>query len=410
MPRAVVVQDQGLVSPAEVRAEVLAAMRPLAPRAVELDEAAGLVVAVPLRAPFALPLFDNAAMDGFAIRSADTGSRLARLRVTGSAYAGRPFGAAVGPGEAVSIATGAMLPDGADAVVAVEDVATEGDRILVIEPIEPGHHVRKAGEDVEGRAVVLPAGTILGPGQIAAAAAFGLRELPVHPRPRVAIVPTGDELRSPGDRLGPGQIFESVSAPLSALVAEAGGLPIRRGVAPDDEAGLEEAVRGAAETADVVLTVGGVSRGERDLIRRLHRNASVRSYRVALRPARPFAFGEASGVPLFGLPGNPAAALASFEEFVRPALLALMGRRAEVRTSVRAAFAEPFQQKPGRLHLVRVEVWREGGSYRARPAGRQGAGMIHSLARAQGWAVVPPEVEKLPAGSEIEVRLLVDVP
>jgi molybdopterin molybdotransferase len=411
MPRAApAVRNQDLVSPAEVRAEVLAAIRPLAPRAVELADAAGLVLAAPLRAPFALPQFDNAAMDGFAVRSADTRARPATLRVIGSAYAGKPFGGTIGGGEAVSIATGAMLPQGADAVVAAEDVAAEGDHVLVIQPIERGHHVRRAGEDIEGGATVLVAGTILGPGQIAAAAAFGLREIAVYPRPRVAIVPTGDELRPSGQRLGPGEIYESVSVPLSILIADVGGLPIHRGVAPDDETGLEEAVRGAAGAADTVLTVGGVSRGERDLIRRLHRGASVRSYQVALRPARPFAFGEASGVPLFGLPGNPAAALASFEEFVRPALLALMGRRAEVRTTVRAILSDPFEQRPGRLHLVRVEVWRERGGFRARPAGRQGAGMIHSLARAQGWAVVAPDVERLPAGSEIEVRLLVDVP
>jgi molybdopterin molybdotransferase len=410
MPRsAPAVSDLGLVSPAEVRAEVLAAITPLPPRPVALAEAGGLVLAAPLKAPFSLPPFDNAAMDGFAVRSADAAVGPATLRVIGSAYAGSPFGATVGSGEAVSIATGAMVPTGADAVVALEDAATEGDRILVIGPIERGRHVRRAGEDVPPGATVLPAGAILGPGQIAAAAAFGLSEIRVHPRPQVAILPTGDELRPPGDQLGPGQIYESVSAPLSVLTAEAGGVPTTWPVAPDDEAGLEAAIRGAAAAADVLLTVGGVSRGDRDLIGRLRRAALVRSYQVALRPARPFAFGEAAGVPLFGLPGNPAAALASFEEFVRPALRALMGRRAEVRPGVRALLAEPFRQKPGRLHLVRVEVWREAAGLRARPAGRQGAGMIHSLARAQGWAAIPPDVDVLPEGSEIDVRLLVEL-
>jgi molybdopterin molybdotransferase len=404
-----VARDQALATPAEVRSAVLAAIQPLAPRPVKLAEAAGLVLAEPLVAPFALPPFDNAAMDGFALRSADTRDAPRTLRVVGAALAGRPATVRVAAGEAAWIATGAMLPAGADAVVPVEDATVAGEGAVVEGAIEPGQHVRKAGEDIRQGTVVLEAGTILGPGQLAAAAAFGRDELLVIPRPRVAIVPTGDELRHAGEGLGPGQIYDSVSTPLSALIAEAGPVPVVRPVAPDDEGALLEAVRGAAEVADAVLTVGGVSIGQRDLVRSLREGAHVTTFGVALRPARPFAFGRAFGVPLFGLPGNPAAALAAFEELVRPALLALMGKRPDVRPTVPATLTEGLSQMPGRLHLVRVEVWREEDGLRTRPAGKQGAGMIHSLARAQGWAVVPPEVGELPAGSVVEVRLLVDV-
>lgn len=409
MPRTTVAQGQDLVTPADVRAAMLATVRPLPPRPVRLWDAAGLVLAEPLVAPFSLPQFDNAAMDGFAIRSADTDPAPRTLAIVGRAVAGRPCLTPVTVGQAVSIATGAMMPDGADAVVAVEDATRDGDRVTVHDRVEAWRHVRRTAEDVQAGSTVLRAGAIVGPGQLAAAAAFGLDEIVVHPRARVAILATGDELRRAGDELASGQIYESVSAPLSALVSEAGGVPVVRPIARDEEADLERAIAEAAGEADAVVTVGGVSRGERDLIRTLRERTSVRMYQVALRPARPFAFGMAFGIPMFALPGNPAAALASFEELVRPVLLALMGKRPDVRPAVRATLTEPFVQNPGRLHLVRVEVWREQGALRARPAGRQGAGMLHSLARAQGWAVVPPEIQELPAGSEVDVRLLVDV-
>jgi molybdopterin molybdotransferase len=402
-------RDSDLVSAADVRAAVIATIRPAAPRVVKLGEAAGLVLAEPLVAPFDLPPFDNAAMDGFAIRSADTVSPPSTLDIVGSAFAGQPSGSTLTAGQAVSIATGAMLPLGADSVVAIEDVTVEASRVVMHQAVQPGRHVRQAGEDIEANTVVLKAGTVLGPGQLAAAAAFGLAEIAVYPRPRVAILPTGDELRRPGERLGPGQIYESVSAPLAALVAEVGALPVVRPVARDDEDALSKAVGEAAAEADAIISVGGVSLGHRDLIRTLGGGSEVRTLQVALRPGRPFGFGAVFGRPLFALPGNPAAALSAFEELVRPALLALMAKRPEVRPAVRATLTEAFTQEPGRLHLVRVEVWPEAAGLRARPAGRQGAGMIHSLARAHGWAVIPPEVETLAAGSEVDVRLLVDV-
>ena len=410
MRRGTEVDRRDLVSPADVRAAVLATVRPLAPKRMTPVEAAGLVLAEPLVATMDLPPFDNAAMDGFAVRSADTELAPATLEVSGSAFAGHPFGPAVTSGQAVSIATGAALPAGTDSVVAIEDVDVEGERVVVRQPVPPGQHVRKAGEDIRAGSLVLGSGAVLGPGQLAAVAAFGLTAVFVHPRPRVAILPTGDELRGPGERLAPGQIYESVSAPLAALVREVGAEPLVRPPAKDDEEALARAVEEAAGASDAVISVGGVSMGHRDLIRTLGRSSGVRTLQVALRPARPFAFGEAFGVPLFGLPGNPASALAAFEELVRPALMALLGKRPDVRPSVRATLAEAFTQRPGRLHLVRVEVWREPEGLRARPSGRQGAGMIHSLARAEGWAVIPPEVEELPPGSEIDVRLLVEVP
>jgi molybdopterin molybdotransferase len=403
-------RSEGLLSVHEVRAEVLGCVRPLPPRPVPLEEAGGLVLAEPVVAPFDLPPFPNAAMDGFALRAADTEGAPTSLRLVGRALAGRPFPRPLGPGEAVAIATGGVLPEGADAVVPVEDARVDGDRVAVARPVERGRHVRVRGEDVRAGEMVLPPGAVLGPGQVAAAAALGLEAVPVRPRPRVAVLPTGDEVVPAGRPLGPGQVHDAVSAPLALLLRELGAVPALRPVVPDDPSALLAALREAAREADALLTVGGVSTGERDLVGRLREEeVRVRAFRVALRPARPFAFGEAFGVPLFGLPGNPASALAAFEELVRPALLAMMGRAPHLRPPVRAALAEDLEQPPGRLHLVRAEVWREGDRLLARPAGRQGAGMVHSLARANAWMVVGPEVSRLPAGAEVEVRLLTEV-
>ncbi len=386
----------------------MAAVGPLPVERLPLIEAAGLALAEPLVAPFDLPRFANAAMDGFAVRSRDTGRAPVRLRVVDRAFAGRPAGTAVGPGQAVAIATGAVMPPGADAVVRVEDVQENGDLVLVRTPVPLGEHLRLPGEDVAAGSTVLEAGAVMGPGQVAAAAALGFATVAVHRRPRVAVVPTGDEVRPPGSPIGPGEVYDAVSPALVLLLQEAGAVARSCGVAPDEPGGLLEALRGASRGMDAMITVGGVSMGQRDLVRSIGEAGDVAALNVALRPAKPFAVGHVFGVPLFGLPGNPASALAAFEELVRPAILAMMARPPLVRPAVRAELAEPVRQPPGRLHLLRAEVWREGGRLLTRPAGLQGAGMIHSLARASGWAVIPAEFEELPAGAEVEVRLLVE--
>ena len=408
LPRRADPRPAALIDPGQARARAVAAVGLLPVERFPLIEAAGLALAEPLIAPFDLPRFANAAMDGFAVRSRDTGRASARLRVVDQAYAGRPAGTAVGPGQAVAITTGAVMPPGADAIVRAEDVEEDGDLVLVRAPVSAGEHVRLPGEDVAAGSTVLEAGAVIGPGQVSAAAALGFDSVAVHRRARVAVVPTGDEVRPPGGPIGPGEVYDAVSPALVLLLEEAGAVARSCGVAPDEPGGLLEALRGASRGMDALITVGGVSMGQRDLVRRIGRAGDVAALSVALRPAKPFAVGHVFGVPLFGLPGNPASALAAFEELVRPAILAMMGRPPLVRPAVRAELAEPVRQRPGRLHLLRAEVWREGGRLLARPAGLQGAGMIHSLARASGWAVIPSEVEELPAGAEVEVRLLVE--
>jgi molybdopterin molybdotransferase len=349
-------------------------------------------------------------MDGFAVRAIDTMASPSRLRIVGSAPAGAPTDLRVEAGQAIAISTGAVLPRGADAIVPLEETRIAEGQLLLHRPAEAGQHVRRSGEDLRKGDLLLPAGRELGPGQLAAMAAVGAGAALVRPRPRVVIVPTGDEVRLPAEALGAGQVFDAVTLPLLALIEELGATGRGHPVAPDDPASIRRAVRAAAARADAVLTVGGVSVGRRDLIATLGGPGEIRVYRLALRPAKPFAFGAVFGVPLFGLPGNPASALVAFEELVRPALLVMMGKAPAVRASLRATLGEPIPRVPGQVHMVRVELWHEAGRVWARPAGMQGAGIIHSLARADGWAVVPSGRSPLPAGARVDVRPLRSFP
>lgn len=399
---------RALLAPEEALELLLDEVRVLPPCPVPLMDAAGLVLAQEVAAPFDLPRFPNSAMDGFALRAADTHPAPVKLRVMGRALAGRPAEMAVGAGEAVTIATGGMLPDGADSVVPAEQVTVGAGEITVFEPVQPGRHVRRVAEDVIAGEVVIEAGTPLGPGQLAAAAALGFTRLVVHRRPRVVVVPTGDEVRPPGVPLAPAQIYDAVSTPLAVLIEELGAVPVVQPVVPDSPEGLAAALEQAAAQADAVITIGGVSVGEGDFLRRIQLDGKVRCLEIALRPCRPFGFGRIGDALLLALPGNPAAALAGFEELVRPALLAMLGKAPVTRPSQPATLTEPIAQTPGRLHLVRCRVWRHGDRLWARPVGHQGAGMVHSLAAANAWAIVPGEVSELAAGSEVAVRILTD--
>jgi molybdopterin molybdotransferase len=402
--------SENLWTPAAVRRLLFDHVRPLPPRPVPLPQASGLVLAEALAAPTDLPRFASSAMDGFALQAADTASAPVRLHVLGRALAGRPFPGEVVPGAAVAIATGAAMPTGADAVVPVEMAEVDGGTVVIDRAVEPGQHVRATGEDLLAGTLVLPAGTILGPGQLAAAAAIGRDHLIAHPRPMVCVVPTGDEVRPPGAALGPGQVHDAVSAPLGALLDELGAVADVRPVAPDDQAALAEALHAAAGTADLVLTIGGISVGERDLVRQLGGTIDLMSIQVALRPGRPFAFGRVAGVALCCLPGNPAAALASFEELIRPVVFALQGKPPAVRPTLRATLTAPIKLRPGRLHLVNCRIWWEAGRLRAQPLVGRGTSSFSAMAAGNALAVIPADATDAPAGAEVAVRPLTEPP
>jgi molybdopterin molybdotransferase len=401
---------ENLWTPAAVRRLLLDHVRPLSPRPVPLPQASGLVLAEDLSTPADLPRFASSAMDGFAVRAADTTPAPVRLQVLGRALAGRPFVGEVAAGTAVAIATGAAVPTGADAVAPVEIVEIDGGTVVIDRAVEPGRHVRAAGEDLLAGTLVLPAGTILGPGQLAAVAAMGRDQLMAHPRPMVSVVPTGDEVRSPAAALGPGQVHDAVSTPLGALLAEVGAVADIRAVVPDDQAALAEAIHEAAGTADLILTIGGISVGERDLVRQLGGTIDLVPIQVALRPGRPFAFGRVAGVLLCGLPGNPAAALASFEELVRPVVLSLQGKPPSLRPTLRATLTAPIKLRPGRVHVVHCRIWWEAGRLRAQPLVGRSTSSFSAMAAGNALAVIPADATDAPAGAEVAVRPLTEPP
>lgn len=406
------------------QAQVLDGVAPLPPVTTGLGDAAGLVLAEAVASVLSLPPWPNSAMDGFALRSADVAEaspdRPAVLRVVGEVPAGRPPDAAVSPGAALRIMTGARVPEGADAVVPVEDTdAPAGasavpDRVAVYRAVSAGDHIRPEGSDVRAGTALLPAGRALDPAAIALLAATGHGSVAVHRRPRVAVISTGDELTPPGVPLGPAQIHDANSWSIAALAAEAGAEVRRLGIARDTLDALLALVREAVAWADVVVLSGGVSVGAHDHVKAAFDDVGrMELWRVALKPGRPFAFARAAGgdhpVWLFGLPGNPVSVFVTFELFVHPVLRRLAGHRAAFDRPVRRArLLEPVRGAAGRQHVVRVVLAHDPDrpdGLVARTSGGQESHMLGSLAAANGLVFVPPGAD-LPAGADVDAWVL----
>jgi molybdenum cofactor synthesis domain-containing protein len=334
------------------------------------------------------------------------------LRVVGDLPAGRAPTTAVGPGEAIRIMTGAPMPDGADAVVMVERTRADGD-LVIVEEARVGEHVRAAGGDVEAGALVFERGTVLTPAHIGVLASLDVQEVVCHPRPRVCVISTGDELvDTPGAVLQPGRIRDSNRPMLLALLEEVGCEPVDGGRVGDDEAAITDAVMGAVETCDVLLTSGAVSVGDYDFVKVvLERVAKERggSYvwsQVAIKPAKPLAFAMLGSVPAFGLPGNPVSSRVSFELFARPALRKLAGRVDVLTEPVIATAVSAMPRKPdGKLHLDRVRVAIRNGRYACEREGAQHSNVLSGMAASNALALLE-DGEGVPAGAEVPVILL----
>ncbi|CAA9215332.1 MAG: Molybdopterin molybdenumtransferase [uncultured Acidimicrobiales bacterium] len=395
---------------AEAQAHVLAACAPLHPSAVRLGDALGLVASVPITAESSVPPFDNSAMDGYAVRASDTVSAPCELTELGTLAAGASSDVVVGPGQALRIMTGAPLPAGADAIVMVEltEPGSSPGTVRIAEEVQLGTSVRRAGSDIAAGDVVLAKGTVLTPGVLGVLASLGASRAPCHRRPRVGVLSTGDELVAPGEPLGPGQIRDANRPMLLALVAQAGCTPVDLGIVRDDRTALVEAVSNGVEGCDALVTSGGVSVGDFDLAKAvLDELGEMRWMQIAIRPAKPFAFGVVGGVPVFGLPGNPVSSLVSFELLARPGLRALMGHAEVHRQQVPAVADVGFERDPdGKTHFVRVRSSVEAdGRVHVAPVSGQGSHQLAAMAGADALVVLP-DGDGVNAGAEVAALLL----
>ncbi|HLZ65151.1 MAG TPA: gephyrin-like molybdotransferase Glp [Aliidongia sp.] len=388
-------------------------LTPLGAEQVSLSEAYGRVLAEDLAARRTQPPFAVSAMDGYAVRAADIARLPTRLKLVGYVQAGGRHDGQVGPGEAVRIFTGARLPDGADAVVIQEDTEAGDGEVLVrdtVGPFEPGRHVRQAGIDfVEGQ-IGLKAGQRLTARDVGLAAAMNRPWLSVHRRPRVAILPTGDEVVLPGDPLGPNQIVSSNGAALGALVAAAGGVPIQLGIARDDTDVLKTMALGAAG-ADLLVTIGGASVGEHDLVRKAlgELGLSVDFWKIAMRPGKPLMFGQLGTTAVLGLPGNPVSALVCGMLFLRPALERLQGLAGDGPALEPARAGAGLKLNDGRQDYLRARLSRDAdGALVATPNAKQDSSMMSALAGADCLIVRPPAAAAVAVGGRIDIIRLSD--
>ena len=364
-----------------------------------LADALGRVLAEPVVAGHDVPPFANTAMDGYAVRAADTVGAPVRLDVVGTLSAGSAPDVEVGPGQAVRIMTGAPMPAGADAVVMVERTSTSDDRsVVTIETAaSPGDHVRRAGDDISAGQTVFEPGDELTPGHLGVLASLGFERVRVVPPARVGVLSTGDELVAGPAPLRPGQIRDSNRPTLLALVQETGCVPVDLGTVGDDEAAIRKAVEDGLARCDALVTSGGVSVGDFDYVKAVLTALTLDGpgrmdwWQVAVRPAKPLAFGVVGGKPVFGLPGNPVSSMVSFELFARPALRRMTGHRQVLRPEVVAVADEPLRRRPdGKVHLVRVVATHgDDGRLHVRSSGGQGSHLLRAMAMANALAVLP---------------------
>ena len=403
-----------LIPVAEARRLVLAAITPLAPRRVATGNAVGHVLAETVQATEPVPRFANAAMDGYAVRAADVAAAPVRLRVTGTVAAGDGPKAAVSRGEAMRIMTGALMPPGADAVCMVEHTRAEdgGLAVLIEESVSPGTNVREPGGDIAAGTEVFAPGTQLRAAHIGVLASLGIRALLVYPRPAVGVLSTGDELAAPDAALMPGKIRDANRPALLAQLRSDGFRPVDLGIGGDDQDILADRLRTGGSRCDAIIATGGVSVGDHDVLKvALEKlgGAAMHSLTVAVKPGKHVAvasLGE-QRIPAFGLPGNPVAALVTYELFVRPALRAMAGCPVLDRPRVAAIAETDLPRRPGpKLYLVRVTA-RTGtdGVLRVRPSGGQESHMLMAMAQANALALLP-DGDGVRAGGRVEVLLL----
>lgn len=393
-----------MVSIEEAQRTILASITPLETEKVSVFQGLNRVTPEDHIAPWDIPAADNSAMDGYAFSHAALNGNL--LRVTGFLPAGLERTIPVPPGEAIKIMTGAPVPPGCDTVVPIEDVEENGEWIRFTSAVKAGSHVRRKGEDIRQGNVVIPAGALLRPQEIGMLSAMGTTSLAVYRRARVAILATGDELLEPGSTPAPGKIINSNSYSLAAQVLDAGGDPVLLGIAADTLDATCGKIQ-AGLNADILVITGGVSVGDRDFVKVAieELGGTVTFWKVNMKPGKPLAFAMLQGKPVFALPGNPVAAMVSFELFVRPSVLKAMGHQRIFRPTTRALLQEPATNKGKRPQLVRGIVSAKDNRYFVSTTGNQSSGRLSSLIQGNGLMKLAPDAA-LAAGDEVEVILL----
>ncbi len=411
-------QEVEMISVDEALEYVLKHFGPLEPEEAEILDALDRVLAEDVYSDMDIPPFDNSTMDGYAVQAADTVGASPEtpiiLRVIGNLAAGYTTDLVVKPGTAIRIMTGAPLPAGADAVVRFEETGEglsgpekAGDRVWILSQVVTRENVRSAGEDIREGELVLAEGTILRAQEIGVLASLGRARVRVTRRPRVAILATGDELIAIDQPLSPGKIRSSNEYSNAALVQRYGGVPIRLGIARDNVGDLTAKIyEGLAQRVDLFLTSAGVSVGDYDVVKDVLRaEGEMHFWQVQMKPGKPLAFGEIRGVPLLGLPGNPMSAMVSFEQFVRPAILKMLGKTRLRKPTVEAVLEEDVKSS-GRRNFKRAVITRRGSEYYASVTGPQGSGVLTSMVKANGLVMIPEGIRQMKAGERVTVQML----
>ncbi|MFA5181384.1 MAG: gephyrin-like molybdotransferase Glp [Syntrophales bacterium] len=390
---------------------ILAAVTPLPVEKVNILEALGRVIGEDIVAPRHLPPTNNSSMDGYAVRARDTEGAKSTSPVILNVIEDIPAGSvpqkALAAGQASRIMTGAPLPEGADAVVRMEDTQPDGRQVHIHVEARPGLDIRLAGEDVREGETVIFSGSVIRPAEVGMLAAVGRSFVSVYQRPVVAILATGDELVDIDEPPSSWKIISSNSYATAAQVMESGATVLQLGIVRDRRENLIEKFR-AATRADLIISSGGVSVGDYDLVKDIMKEVgnAMQFWQVAMRPGKPLAFGSIQGVPVFGLPGNPVSSMISFEQFVRPSILKMMGHKNLYRKMIRATLEENLAKREGLRYFMRGQVRWEGGRYYVSSTGEQGSGILKSMVRANGLIVLPEQGTSFLKGGEVLVQLL----
>lgn len=384
---------------------------PIGLERIGILESLGRVLAENIHSDGDIPAFDYSAMDGYALRFADTDGASAdagkKLKVTGEFRAGGDTSSKVEKGRAVTIMTGAPIPEGADAVIMVENTKEVDGIVEVFEEVERGKNIRLAGEDIKKGDLVLEKGSLITPSHIGMLASLGESVVSVSKQPRVAILTTGDEMISIEEKMELGKIRNSNSYALYSQIIASCGIPVNKGVAKDNKESLRKALQSCLD-CDIIVTSGGVSMGEYDYVKEVMNELGMdeKFWKVAMRPGKPNLFGTIQGKPFFGLPGNPVSTMISFELFVRPTIMKMLGRKGGDRREVEAVLEEDVKTKKGLTFFVRAITKWQDGVYVTKTTGPQGSGMFSSMVKANSLMIIPEEEETVKKGSKVKVRLL----